>query len=153
MFNLFKKDGLSNKTTAEIKRLSTIGNTQLEEKNFQAAYGCFIQALDLLPDPKEKWPEATWLFAALGDVYFQSKDFAQSLQAFTDSMQCPEAIGNPYLHLKLGQCQYESGNFERAADELARAYMGAGAEMFSEDDPKYFEFLKTKIHPPVGGVW
>ena len=153
MFSIFKKDGLSNKTAAELERLSLLGNSQLEEKNFSAAYGSFIQALELLPDPKEKWPEATWLFAALGDVYFQSKDYSQALQVFTDAMHCPKALGNPYLHLKLGQCQYEVGSLERAADELTRAYMGAGAEIFSEGDPKYFEFLKTKISPPVGGVW
>ena len=32
-----------------------------------------------------------------------------------------------------------------AADELARAYMGAGTEIFENDDPKYLEFLKTKL--------
>ncbi len=68
-------------------------------------------------------------------------------------MHCTGAIGNPYLHFRLGQSQLELGNTERAADELARAYMGAGKEIFKYDDPKYFEFLKTKLKPPANGEW
>ncbi len=66
-------------------------------------------------------------------------------------MHCPDAIGNPFIHLRLGQCQYELGNEEQAADELARAYMVAGDEIFDTDDPKYLEFIKSKIQPPPGG--
>lgn len=66
------------------------------------------------------------------------------------AMQCPAAIGNPFLHLRLGQCQFELGNLDRAADELARAYMGAGADIFEGAD-KYFAFLKTRLQPPPGG--
>ena len=66
------------------------------------------------------------------------------------AMHCPEAIGNPFLHLRLGQCQFELGSLDRAADELARAYMGAGEEIFEAAD-KYFEFLKTRLEPPPGG--
>jgi hypothetical protein len=40
---------------------------------------------------------------------------------------------------------------DRAADELTRAYMGAGDEIF-QDAEKYFAFLKTRIKPP-GGKW
>jgi hypothetical protein len=65
-------------------------------------------------------------------------------------MHCPGAIGNPFLHLRLGQCQFELGNLDRAGDELARAYMGAGNEIFVGAE-KYFEFLKTRLKPPPGG--
>ena len=58
-------------------------------------------------------------------------------------MQCPEAIGNPFIHLRLGQAQFELGDKEAAADELMRAYMGAGAEIFAEEAPKYLEYLAT----------
>jgi hypothetical protein len=66
-------------------------------------------------------------------------------------MHCPKAIGNPFLHLRLGQCQFELGNLDRAADELARAYMGAGLEIFDSEDAKYFEFLKMRMAPPSDG--
>ena len=59
-------------------------------------------------------------------------------------MHCPDAIGNPFIHLRLGQCQFELGNPDRSADELMRAYMGGGPEIFGNDDPKYLEFLSTR---------
>lgn len=40
---------------------------------------------------------------------------------------------------------FENENLDKAADELARAYMGGGIEIFMEDDPKYLEYLETKI--------
>ena len=40
--------------------------------------------------------------------------------------------------------RFELGNEPRAADELMRAYMGAGPEIFADEDPKYIEFLASK---------
>lgn len=34
---------------------------------------------------------------------------------------------------------------DKAADEFTRAYMGAGLEIFIEDDPKYLAFLEKKL--------
>jgi hypothetical protein len=59
-------------------------------------------------------------------------------------MACPGALGNPFLHLRFGQCQFELGELDRAADELMRAYMAAGAEIFKDQDPKYIAFLKSR---------
>ena len=53
-------------------------------------------------------------------------------------------LGNPFLHLRLGQSQYELGELDRAADELMRAYMGAGEDIFVSEDPKYRAFLATR---------
>lgn len=59
-------------------------------------------------------------------------------------MHCPNAIGNPFLHLRLGQCQFELEALDRAADELMRAYMGGGAEVFQDQEPKYMRFSQSK---------
>ena len=47
-------------------------------------------------------------------------------------------------HLRLGQALLEQGEQDRAADELIRAYMGGGPELFERDDPKYLAFLSTR---------
>ena len=67
------------------------------------------------------------------------------------AMWCPGALGNPFLHLRLGQCQFELGGLDRAADELDRAYMGAGTDIFDDEDDKYFAYVKTRLDPPPGG--
>lgn len=138
-------------TMADIERLCAEGDRHMEQGGLAEAYQSYIAALQLVPEPVEEHEASTWILAALGDVYFQAKDYRQAVTVLTDAMHCPDAIGNPFLHLRLGQAQLETGNEERAADELCRAYMGGGSDIFDEDDPKYFAFLKTRIAPPAGG--
>lgn len=129
----------------EIQTLSQLGDEFAEKGNYPAALAEYWKAFDLIPETKTDWEAATWLLAAIGDANFLGKDFQAGRDNLSNAMQCPDAIGNPFLHLRLGQCQFELGNFERAADELTRAYALSGEEIFSGEDPKYFDFLKTKI--------
>ncbi len=54
-------------------------------------------------------------------------------------------------------CGWDSVHWKRATStrppSIARAYMLEGAEILAEDDPKYFEFLKTRLKPPASGQW
>ena len=97
----------------------------------------YIAALKLLPGEPNQWEAATWIYVALGDVHFHAQNF--------NAVQCPKGLGNPYIHLRLGQLYFEQKNFDKATDELTRAYMGGGIDIFMEDDPKYLEFLESKI--------
>jgi tetratricopeptide (TPR) repeat protein len=105
----------------------------------------YIAALKLLPSEPRQWEVATWIYVALGDVHFQSQNFDKAFKCFYNAVQCPKGLGNPYIHLRLGQLYFEQENFDKATDELTRAYMGGGIDIFMEDDPKYLEFLETKI--------
>jgi hypothetical protein len=82
---------------------------------------------------------------AIGDANFLSGDFQAGRDNLTMAMHYPTAIGNPFIHLRLGQCQFELGERDRSADELTRAYMGGGMDILLQDDPKYLEFLESKI--------
>ena len=110
-----------------------------------------------IPGPNVELSEAQWSSMTLFrcDLLYRAGTAASTLRAGRDNvsmaMHCPGAIGNPFLHLRLGQCQFELGNLDRAADELARAYMGTGIEIFEDEEGKYFEFLKTRLQPPPGG--
>jgi hypothetical protein len=126
------------------------GDDFADKVNYQAALDQYWAAWDLLPDPKIDWEAATWILGAIGDANFLSGDFTAVRDNLATAMHCPNAIGNPFFHLRLGQCHFELGNMDRAADELARAYMGAGDDIF-EDGEKYLAFLKTRLKPPPGG--
>ncbi len=127
------------------------GDAFIENAEYPDALREYWAAWDMLPEPKTNWEAATWILAAIGDANFLGGDFAAGRDNFSYAMHCPEAIGNPFLHLRLGQCQFELGNLDRAADELARAYIGAGATIFEEEADKYLTFLKTRLQPPPGG--
>ena len=100
-----------------------------------------MDALQLLPDPVEDWEAATWLLAAIGEAYYVQHNYQSALEAFTDALTCPGGMGNPFIHLRLGETQYELQNLDRAKDELARAYMGGGKDIFAQEDLKYLDWL------------
>ncbi|WP_405247665.1 hypothetical protein [Cellulophaga sp. Asnod2-G02] len=129
----------------EIEKLSAQGDAFAETGNYSDALTAYWNAYDLVPEPKTDWEATTWIMVAIGDANFLGADFQSGVENLSNAMHCPNGIGNPFIHLRLGQCQFETGNLERAADELTRAYALEGEELFADDDPKYFEFLKTKI--------
>jgi hypothetical protein len=142
---------LSEEVHAEVQRLSATGDDLAKRKEFAEALQVYWAAWNLLPEPKSSWEAATWLLAAIGDANFLGNDFIAGRDNLTTAMHCPGAIGNPFLHMRLGQCQFELGAVDRAADELMRAYMGAGSDIFKDEDPKYICFLQTKakgVKPP-----
>ena len=126
-----------------INRVCEIGDTLAEEGKYNDAIASYQYAWDLLPDPKEQWEAATWILVAIGDAHFLHGNYFAALNTLEHAMHCPDAIGNPFIHLRLGQAQLEMDNRANAADELMRAYMGAGAEIFAGEAPKYLEFLGT----------
>ena len=141
---------LSDEVHDRIQALCKAGNALAENGQYPAALEQYWAAWDLLPEPQTDWKAATWILAAIGDANSLDGDYTAGRDNLSLAMHCPGAIGNPFLHLRLGQCQFELGNLDRAADELARAFMGEGADIF-EGAEKYFAFLKTRLQPPPGG--
>ncbi|MDO8043111.1 M48 family metallopeptidase [Janthinobacterium sp. SUN137] len=144
---------LEHSLEVRIKEICDEGDVLIEMRDLKEAFQNFSEALSLLPEPKQEYRVTAGILAGMGDVYFHSKSFSQGQEVLADAMHCVGAIGSPFLHLRLGQCQFELKNMDRAAEELVRAYMGAGKGIFEHEDPKYFEFLKTKILPPASGEW
>jgi len=108
------------------------------------------EALTGLPDPSARWNANGWLLAHLAEVYFRTGRLTAARRALTDAMYCPGTIGNPWLHLRQGQVNYELSDMERADDELARAYLGGGREIFAKEDPKYMARVEAILRPPPG---
>ncbi len=130
---------------AEITQRCRKGDELAETGKFVEAKDEYIAALKLLPSEPREWEAATWIYVAIGDVHLRMHNFDKAFKCFFNAVQCPQGLGNPYIHLRLGQMYYEEEQFDKAADELARAYMGAGMDIFMEDDPKYLAFLETRI--------
>jgi tetratricopeptide (TPR) repeat protein len=130
---------------AEIVALSKEGDALAEDRRFDEALAKYNAAFRLLPEPKEEWSAATWLLSAVGDAHYLAGQIPEAMDALSRAMRCPDAIGNPFLHLRLGQCRLILGDNPRAADELARAYAMGGIEVFEGEDPQFQAFLDSKI--------
>ncbi len=141
---------LSDEIHTKITTLCASADAYVEGKKFELAMRLYQEAWDLLPEPRHDWDAATWILSALGDCCYLSGDYARSVALFTECLRCPNALANPFIHLRLGESHFELGNETSAADELTRAYMGAGKEIFADEAPKYFELLKRVLKLPPG---
>ncbi len=102
-------------------------------------------AWELLPNPKNQWPAATWILMAAGDVYFERRDYVAASDTLREALEYPDGEGNPFIWLRLGQSRFEIGDLNGAADALEAAFRRSGDELFADEDPKYFNFLKTQL--------
>ncbi|MGE0740042.1 MAG: tol-pal system YbgF family protein [Hyphomonadaceae bacterium] len=137
---------LPNDLHERIKALSAEGDVLAEQGRHRDAIARYDDAWKLIPDPKLDWEASTWVLAALGDSFFFEKQWDGVCKALEYAVHCPGGFGNPFIHLRLGQAKLELGEEVQAADELMRAYMGGGAEIFASDDAKYLAFLKTRAN-------
>ncbi len=140
---------LSDATHQRITAFCADGDALMDEDDLEGAIERYEEALALVPEPKTDWEAATWIYTAIGDCRFQLGAFAAARDALQLAVVSPDGLGNAFIHLRLGQAQFELGDLHRSADELARAFMGAGPEIFDEEDPKYWNFIQSKLRPPA----
>jgi tetratricopeptide (TPR) repeat protein len=129
---------------AEVKELCQEGDILAATGETAEARKRYVAALRLLPRDPRTWAASTWIYVAIGDTHLRCGDVDRAYKCFHNAVQCPDGLGNPYIHLRLGQTAFERGEHDRAADELMRAYLGGGPGIFAEDDPKYLAFLRTR---------
>ncbi len=139
------KHELDDKTYEKLTELSEAGEKLLEQGKHEQAINRYNKALDLLPKPVFEWEAATWLYAAVGDVYWELGENQKSFDAFYNALRSPGGVGNPFIHLRMGQLNFEYGDLDKTRDELIRAYMGAGEDIFKGEDPKYYSVIKDLI--------
>jgi tetratricopeptide (TPR) repeat protein len=130
----------------EIKEWSNAGDKLAAKKDYRAAIGEYKKAWELVPEPKNDWEAATWLMAAIGDAAYLGGFKKTARDSFQYAMTCPSALGNAFLHLRLGQILLDAEEPDEAAEELMRAYMADGDRVFQGEDSKYLDFLRTRAN-------
>ena len=144
-------DELSDRTHRLVTELCQRGDSLCEDGDYSAGVLEYRDALSLLPEPREQWEASAWIFTATGDALFLAGDFEKAATELSSALRCPGALGNPFVHLRLGQCHLEIGNREKAVDELTRAYMGGGKDVFDQEEAKYFALVKSILREPKSG--
>jgi tetratricopeptide (TPR) repeat protein len=144
---------LSGATHAAISTLCEQGDSLALDEDYRDALVEYGKAWALLPEPKYQWEAASWVLAAIGDTLFLLGQYEKAGEVFREAVirECPGARENPFVRFRRGQCAFETGDRQMASEELAAAFMLAGDEIFEDEDPKYFEYLKTALKPPHGG--
>lgn len=127
-------------------------NFQMRHKNIKAVEK-YKEALALLPEPIEQWVDCRILWKSIQENYWLNAQFnegkeggyLEALEYWKKIMELPHSIGNAHYHFRIGQIRYELGQFEKAKDELMRAYLISEMDSFEGGDTKYFELIKPII--------
>jgi tetratricopeptide (TPR) repeat protein len=138
-------------TFAVVEANADIATAAMAADDYDRALDALDKALGVLPEPQQQWNAAGWILVAIGECLFRQRRFKNAAMALQDSIICPGTLGNPWVHLRLGQARFELGEMDSAADELTRAYMGGDREIFDDEDPKYFQLLQKVIRFPSDG--
>lgn len=123
--------------TKKIKVLCAEGYRLYDLGEYKDALRLFYKAWTTVPKPQNTYREAGWVLTAIGDCYFRTGQWDQGRESLTTALQCPHMMGNPFIHLRLGQCLYEMGRMESANEHLEQAYMNGGSKLFQNEAPKY----------------
>ncbi|WP_101760358.1 tol-pal system YbgF family protein [Oceanicoccus sp. KOV_DT_Chl] len=120
-----------------IRQLCEQGYLHFDQGDTKAAIRTFYSAWTLLPKPQTEWEQAGWILTALGDAYFAKGDFNSGREALSSALHCPKAAGNPVIHLRLGQCEFELGALDNAQQQFELVKQNGGNQLFAQVDPKY----------------
>ncbi len=116
-----------------------------EDEKSEEAIAKYNEAITLLPEPIEEYEPSAWLISSIGDVHFFDGAYEKALAQFEHAIGCVDSEENPYLLLRIGQCFFELGEMQEAEDALHEAYAIEGEEIFEDEEPKYLEFLLSKM--------
>jgi tetratricopeptide (TPR) repeat protein len=109
----------------------------------------YHDAWALLPEPRIEWEAALWIQTAIADAHFLAGEFVLAREPLKLALLAG-GIGNPFVHLRRGQCLLELGERDEALQELARAYACGAREVFARENPKYLDALRGVLEPPPG---
>jgi tetratricopeptide (TPR) repeat protein len=136
---------LDDRIVAAVTERCERGDDDVEAGRFAEAIARYREALALVPNPVHAWAVSIWIHGAIAEAYYLGGEYARARDAIDDAFRCDGAIGNAFLHLRLGQIEDRLGNRGRALDELMRAYTRAGEEVFAGEDPRYLALVKEAI--------
>lgn len=117
---------LSDEIYEQVEKYSEQGDDYCDAEEWGKAILCFKKALELLPEPKDDWEAATWLYVAIGDAFFFLEKYEEALDNLKHARMCPDGMANPFILMRLGEVYYELNEIGLAKKHLFEAYMMEG---------------------------
>ncbi len=129
------------------------GDRLADEDRHDDALARYMEAWSLIPEPKNECEASRQVLAAIGDTHYRTGAFAPATEAFNAALLCPGGLGDGFLYLRLGQCEFELGDLEFAAEHLTQALEVEGEDIFDGEDLKYLEFLRKRTKSLLPEKW
>ena len=137
----------------DIESLVASGDALAHELRYEEALSRYKEAWSLIPEPKHEWEASRRVLAAIGDTHFLTGAFETAVEALSEALLCPGGLGDAFIHLRIGQCEFELGDLDFAAEHLIQAYEREGDDIFQDEDPKYIEFVLKRTKSLLPEQW
>lgn len=125
-----------------IMELIEEGNTLLDEDCVEEAREKYLEALELVAEPKGATYNGTWLYATIGDTFAMEEDYETALGYFEEAFRSVEGDENVFVLYMLGKCYCELGDIEKAKKYFRLAYdYDDRKQIFESDNNKYLELV------------
>jgi len=112
-----------------------------------------MKIYESLADDQKRTKEGRYIIIHIAEILFSEKWTDDAFDNYNFAMQFKDSVGNPFLHLRLGQLCKMQNNKDKMYDELSRALIMAGEPIFKDEDPKLMEMVKNILKEPVDCSW
>ncbi|AMV40733.1 Tetratricopeptide repeat protein [Planctomyces sp. SH-PL62] len=126
---------------AEIEELCDLGVDLADAGNLVKALEAYEAAWELLADPAHEQEGSAWILGNIGYAKFLQGHYLAGRDDLARALTLPGGGGNAFLHLRLGQCHFELGDLEPAAQHFRFAFAIEDEAVFVDEDPKYRALL------------
>lgn len=127
----------------KIKQYCKIGDAMVEKQKYDEAIDYYIKAKELLPEPIYVWEASSWIFTAIGEVYFIVENYYNAIVFFGEAEKSLGGKSNPFILLRIGQCYYELNELKKAEKYLYCAYSMQGEKIFEGEKLVYLDVIKN----------
>ena len=128
---------LDTATTHRIRTLCQEGYDAYDKAAYREALRSFYQAWLTIPKPQSNFEAAGWVLSAIGDSYFRLELFDQAIESLESALHCPKALGNPFIHLRLGQCYLDIGTTDLARKQFQKTKDNGGHALIAQLEKRY----------------
>ncbi|MEP2237455.1 MAG: hypothetical protein ABJI22_03775 [Maribacter sp.] len=133
---------------ANIDQITTNNDLDVESRVEE-----LMKIYESLTDDQKRTRAGRYVIIHIAEVCFSERWIEDAFDNFNFAMQFKDTVGNPFLHLRLGQLNYLVQNKDKMHDDLSRALIMAGESIFKEEDPKLIEMVKAVLKEPADCSW
>lgn len=112
-----------------------------------------MKIYESLTDDQKRTRAGRYVIIHIAEVCFSERLIEDAIDNFNFAMKFKDSVGNPFLHLRLGQLNYLIQNKEKMYDDLSRALIMGGEGIFKDEDPKLIEMVKGVLKEPADCSW
>ena len=142
--------GMPDFTSVEAKNNKKVSLLISENRN-KEAYDILFKMLKSNNEENFNDKKTRYILIRIAHLYINSEMWEDALNIFVKIMKYTNSVGNPLLHLRIGQIGFELKEQNIYEDNLARALIMGELKIFEGENDILKNIALKILKPPAGG--